>query len=411
MRLGYYQTAGMMPEQQMAPQQEDPSMQMLQAFFEMNQMNEQQIQQFMQEFQQMAPEEQQKVMEYIAQQVQGGGQEQPVAPEQQMAPEQQIPPQEQMAPPMQMGGRNTEWLRYQAGAIANETPTYTYEDPHNEYSIMAADAAYPVVQRLPQYQPMVAPVTTVTDRLGLVTPNNAVVAPTGEVVAPTPKRKTFDPAVQALQKQLIKEGYNLGKYGADGIAGKFTKAAIKAKAAGNKPNDTVTSEAESPISKRDASGKVTTFRDSRTNSKGELPEMVVTAKRPIYRDSRTDEFGNLPEVTVSTPRSTSTKTNIMYNTNKNVDFNPNEYNPKLNPSYDNNTFELKKNVKVPSSFTNKNGYLFVGENDNGQLEIYNPFNKTFYFNRKNSGDYYPIYDNAIVQRLKKKLNDTYNIKK
>lgn len=355
MRL-YYQTAGMMPEQQMTSQTPqggvDPSIQMLQAFFEINQMNEQQIQQFMQEFQQMAPEEQEKVMQYIAQQVQGGGQEQ------QTASEQQMPPQEQMAPEaatMQMGGSTQpEWLRYQVGNIVNESPTYSYENLNDNSSLMAADAAYPEVQRLPQYQPMVAPITTVTGRLGLVTPENAVVASPQEAVTSAPKRKTFDPAVQALQKQLIKEGYNLGKYGADGIAGKFTKDAIKAKAAGVKPNNRANSEVNSPITKRDAKGKVVEYRNSRTNEKGELPEFTVTSKGYTWSE-----------------------------------------NPPL---------KLKDGSGKEESLPKESDrYKNLGSNGLGQDYIYDPIKNIFKYRDSFTGKYTDIYDVSIKNILKKKI--------
>jgi len=53
---------------------------------------------------------------------------------------------------------------------------------------------------------------------------------------------TFDPFVQAVQKKLIKRGYNVGAGGADGLNGNDTVAAITAfqKAHGITPTGTVT---------------------------------------------------------------------------------------------------------------------------------------------------------------------------
>lgn len=97
--MGQYRLASDMSKYQMGGEQiqeqvpqDDGMMQLLQAFFQMNQMTEEQIQQFMQEFQGLPPEEQQQVIQHISEQVQGGEQEAPI----------QEQPMEQ--PQMQMGG-------------------------------------------------------------------------------------------------------------------------------------------------------------------------------------------------------------------------------------------------------------------------------------------------------------------
>ena len=99
--MKYYQQGGQLqpPMQQNAPQEQggnEEMMQILQAYFEKNQMDEQMIQQFMQEFEALPPDQQQQVIEHIVQELQGGQQE---GMEQQNSPEQ---PMQQA--PMQAGG-------------------------------------------------------------------------------------------------------------------------------------------------------------------------------------------------------------------------------------------------------------------------------------------------------------------
>jgi peptidoglycan hydrolase-like protein with peptidoglycan-binding domain len=97
-QMSRYQMGGM---QQQAPQgqpQLPPEvMQMLQQFFEMNQVATEEQQAFMREFMQSSPEEQQQVLQEIQSQMQGG--------QQQGQPQmQQEAPQEEMMEQMQVGG-------------------------------------------------------------------------------------------------------------------------------------------------------------------------------------------------------------------------------------------------------------------------------------------------------------------
>lgn len=122
------QVGGQPPMQQQQPNEQDMIMQVLQAYFSMVGMNEQQAQEFMQEFGAMQPEEQQQILSYIQKELQGSQQQQSAPMQQGSAQdlqpmgmqEQPMAPSQQQEQVVAMGGYLVPMKRYaQSGEMSS----------------------------------------------------------------------------------------------------------------------------------------------------------------------------------------------------------------------------------------------------------------------------------------------------
>lgn len=184
--------------------------QLLMAYFQSHNMNQEQIQKFMEEFQQMKPEEQQQVLQYIQQEL--GNQEQPETLQQEL----QEPPAEQAQESMQTGGlmlRDNGY--YQSGGFLV---------PYQTGDLVG----YQTVRANPVNIDMGKGVELKADNLDYTTKNL------------NEKKKELKKAeviyergnlVKDVQSFLVKKGYDVGKNSKglpdiDGLLGNKTAAAL-----------------------------------------------------------------------------------------------------------------------------------------------------------------------------------------
>ncbi len=161
--MRYYQDGGIIPQQQaqmqappqqmQQPQQVNPQqqsqgndqlMQLLAAYFQMMQMDQNAQQQFISEFQGLSPQEQQQVVTYIQQQLQGGQpQESPIGEQQEYQQGQQNS-QEESQEQMQQAGGSIYIDPKHAGIFTAKAKSHGMTVPQFENHVLANKSYYPM---------------------------------------------------------------------------------------------------------------------------------------------------------------------------------------------------------------------------------------------------------------------------